>query len=417
MKIIQIISNYSGTGATAYLIALHNELCNQGHDTQIFHFGNCDTISFDTISLNVIHKEINQATFNEINAADIVLINGLPHKKENKEYQLAYIDMLQNKIKIKKALFLHSHYYRSWVSANCANEIMNKEFLMSMNKICGFVTYNEVLNKIENIIGKDELDKRFVHILLPNVFDKSLWIDANEKQKKISYFGRLVGFKDPERFIEMRDNLWNNGWQMEMRGVVRSIGALQFKNLCRKFDEFGKMTNEPSDATLFMTGKLKEKYGCDKKDELCLNLNSNERKIFVFGRYHVNDGMKVMAQQAFGVDFFNLKNNAYGDTVEYAIYDIIKCGTIPVLDLDMAKQVHLYDDNGNRLDKTLYDVNAGIFIKKDLSNVQEAIQQMNDLYNDKSKYDEFRENCYNIYKEFANPNRIVKILIDDIMRG
>ena len=122
-----------------------------------------------------------------------------------------------------------------------------------------------------------------------------------------------------------------------------------------------------------------------------------------------------MAMQSFGVDFFNLSTHAYGDTIEYAIYDIVNCGTIPVLDEEMGKHIHLYE-NGKRIDKTLYSENAGIFIKADLSNLNEAIQQMNELYNDKSKYEAFRENCFNVYKEFANPEWIVNNLLSDIFK-
>ena len=415
MKIIQVLSNLSGTGQDAYIIALHNELVRQGHDVKMFHFSNNDTISFDISALNLYHKEFCQETYNEMNQADVILINGLVHKKEEQKYQDAYLDMLQYHVTTRKVLFIHSHIYNSWSRANYTQRIVTKEFLCAMDKICGFTPDNLVMKKFISVMGQEEFDKRFVHLLLPHVFNKDLWVDVNKKQKKISYLGRLVRLKDPERLIDMRNELWDNGWQIEMRGVVRSIGALSFRNLCFKYDEDGNMTKEPSDATLFLTGKLKEKYGLNKKDEVCIGLNSTDRKIFVFGRYQLADGLKAMAMQSFGVDFFNLSTHAYGDTIEYAIYDIVNCGTIPVLDEEMGKHIHLYE-NGKRIDKTLYSENAGIFIKSDLSNLNEAIQQMNELYNDKSKYEAFRENCFNVYKEFANPEWIVNNLLSDIFK-
>lgn len=415
MKIIQVFSNFTGTGQTAYVIALHNELVRQGHDVKMFHFSKNDTISFDTSALNLHHKEFCQETYDEMNQADVILINGLVHKKEAQEYQDAYLDMLQYHVTTRKVLFIHSHIYNSWSRANYTQRLVTKEFLCAMDKICGFTPDNLVMKKFISVMGKEEFDKRFVHLLLPHTFNKDLWVDVNKKQKKISYLGRLVRLKDPERLIDMRNELWDNGWQIEMRGVVRSIGALSFRNLCFNFDENGNMTKEPSDATLFLTGKLKEKYGLNKKDEVCIDLNSTDRKIFVFGRYQLADGLKAMAMQSFGVDFFNLSTHAYGDTIEYAIYDIVNCGTIPVLDEEMGNHIHLYE-NGKRIDKTLYSENAGIFIKADLSNLNEAIQQMNELYNDKSKYEAFRENCFNVYKEFANPEWIVNNLLSDIMK-
>jgi len=414
MKIIQVFSNFTGTGQTAFVIALHNELVRQGHDVKMFHFSKNDTVSFDTSTLNLHHKEFCQETYDEMNQADIILINGLVYKKEDKEYQDAYLDMLQYHVTTRKALFIHSHIYNSWSRANYTQRLVTKEFLCSIDKICGFAPDSLVMKKFISVMGQEEFDKRFVHLLHPYTFNKDLWVPANEKQKKISYFGRLVRLKDPERLIDMRDELWDNGWQIEMRGVVRSIGALAFRNLCFKWDENGNQTNEPSDVTCFLTGKLKEKYGLNKKDEICIDLNTKDRKIFVFGRYQLADGLKAMSMQAFGVDFYNLSTHAYGDAIEYAIYDIVKCGTIPVLDEEMAKHIHLYE-NGKRIEKTLYSENAGIFVKADLSNLKEVVKQMNELYDNPQKYDAFRENCYNVYKEVANPEWIVHNLISDIL--
>ena len=417
MKIIQVISNISGTGATAYFMTLHHALKELGHDVCVYQFSNMDSLSFGTNDLTIVHKEFNQETYDELNSADIILIEGLPHKKESQEYKDAYLDMIQYHIKTKKALFIHSHIYASWTRANYSKRIATKDFLLSIDKICGFTPENQVMKKFASIIGKEELEKRFVHILLPHNFSKDLWIDAKDKHKKITYLGRLVRLKDPERLIEMSGDLWDNNWQIEMRGVVRSIGALGFKNLCYKWDEENQvMTNEPSELTCFVTGKTKEKYNVDPEDKNCINLTTNDKQIFVFGRYELKDGLEVMSHHSFGVDFFNLPTDVYGDTIEYAIYDIVNCGTIPVLDEDMAKDIHLYK-NGKRIDKTLFSENAGIFVKKDLSNVNEAIEKMNYLYDNKEEYDKFRNNCYEIYKEFADPIEITKNLIEDIKNG
>lgn len=416
MKIVQIISNITGSGATAYFMTLHKALRELGHDVVVYHFSNLEALSFNMSELNFEHREFNEETYNDINKADLVLIEGLPHKKEPQEYKDAYVDMLQYKITSKKALFIHSHIYTSWSHSNYAKRIVTKDFLLSMDKICAFTPTTLTMRKFASIMGKEELEKRWVHLLLPHYFVKKEWTPAIEKQRKISYFGRLVRIKDPERFIEMSNDLWNANWQMEMRGVVRSIGALGYKNLCFKWDEdTNKPTKENSELTCFINGKIKEKYGLNKKDELCIDLNSNDRKIFVFGRYKLEDGLAVMNKQAFGVDFFNLPNNEYGDTIEYAIYDIVNEGTIPVLDEDMAKEIHLYE-NGNRIDKTLYSENAGIFVKKDLSNIDNVIKQMNYLYDNPDEYEKFRNNCFNIYKDFSDPTTIAKNLIVDILK-
>lgn len=415
MKIIQVISNISGTGATAYLMTLHRALRDQGHDVAIYQFSNMEALSFGSDDINMVHKEFNEETYAELNAADMIFVEGLPHKKESQEYKDAYCDMLQYYVKTIKTLFIHSHIYVSWAHANYTKRVASKEFLLSMDKICSFSIESNTIKKFASIIGQDEIEKRFIRMFHPHVFSKDLWIPANEKTKKVSYFGRLVRLKDPERLIEMRDPLWDNGWQIEMRGVVRSIGALGFKNLCFKWnEETNEPTQEKSDVTCFLTGKLKEEYGLDKKDEICNDLNTTERKIFVFGRYKLEDGLNVMSRQSFGVDFYNLSTQIYGDAVEYAIYDIVNCGTIPLLDEDMAKRVHVFVD-GECIDKTLYSENAGIFVKSDLSNVNEAIEKMNKLYENPYEYERYRTNCYNIYKQLADPKWIIKRLVNDVL--
>lgn len=417
MRIIQVISNISGTGATAYLMTLHRALRDQGHDVTIYQFSNMEALSFDDKDINIVHKEFCEETYEEMNAADILLVEGLPHKKETLEYIHTYCDMLEYEVSAPKVLFIHSHIYTSWSKANFGARVASKEFLLSMDKICSFSPESNTMKKFATIIGEEELRKRFIRMFHPYEFSKERWIPADQKHKKISYFGRLVRLKDPERLIEMRDPLWDNGWQIEMRGVVRTIGALSFKNLVLKWDEeTDEPTTEKSDVTCFMTGIKKASYGLNKKDEICIDLKSDDRKIFVFGRYQLQDGLVAIAHQAFGVDFYNLATQIYGDAVEYAIYDIINCGTIPVLDEDMAKQVHIFKD-GKETEDTLYSTNAGIFVKKDLSNVDEAVKKMNYLYDNPEEYEKYRNNCYEIYKTIADANWIIPRLISDIVKS
>lgn len=415
MKIIQVISNVTGSGASIYFITLHKALRELGHDVSVYQFSNMDSLSFKMDGVNFYHKEFCQETYDEMNSADYILVEGLPNSKEEQEYKDKYVDMLIKHTSTPKALFIHSHIYMSWCHSNYTKRLMTKEFLLAMNKFCSFDIESTVISKMASIIGKDEMKKRFVHFLHPYYFDKELWLDKSEKQKKISYFGRLVRIKDPERFIEARDTLWDYGWQMEMRGVVRSIGALSFKNFTHNWDyEKNMPSTEKSDVTCFLTGIIKEQYGLDKNDRMCIDLNTSDRKIFAFGRYDYNEGMEVMRHHSFGVDFYCLDNKLYGDNVEYVIFDFVKFGTIPVIDTDMAKLVHLYKD-GKRTEDTLYSLNAGIFVNKDLSNIEEATKQMCYLYDNNDAYDKFRENCYNVYKQMADPIETTKYLLNGLL--
>jgi hypothetical protein len=115
----------------------------------------------------------------------------------------------------------------------------------------------------------------------------------------------------------------------------------------------------------------------------------------LFDQYKREDGMAALAKSAFGVDFYHLKTApAYGDTLEYCLYEIMDTGTIPVMDSFTGESCKVLS-NGYASDKTFKDLNAGVFLNKDCSNIDEFVAQVLP----KDKYDivqAYKQKGYNV---------------------
>ena len=107
-------------------------------------------------------------------------------------------------------------------------------------------------------------------------------------------------------------------------------------------------------------------------------------------------------------------DNCYGDDMEYAVFEMIQMGTIPMLDWNAGNACHMYDENTVRTNESMLELGVGIFLKKDLSNIDECIAQMNELMDDPVKYDEMRNKIYDAFVANCNPKSITNKLIEDI---
>lgn len=417
MNISIVISNVSGGGLGCYNKLLYKTLLSLGHDVKFYYFS--DNSQFNNFSnydnVEFIKGEFTDKYYNEINKSDYIFVGSICIKQEDEDYQNKYFDMLMNKFTAKKIFFIHNRQYRGFISAYPKFAI-SKEFITSFHKIVTFDKNDEVWVKFTALFGEEALKDKFVHLELLYNFDenKRLWKDVSDKDRRVSYFGRCVKIKDPERLLEMSPKLFENNWMTEMRGITRSIGVVSFKNLIYHWDPVtNKQTTEKSKITEFFDKTYKEKHNIDKHCKYLTKYAHTNKTCLIFPEYNIDEGMEALSYQCYGCNFFNLKGHPYGDTVEFTIYDIVNAGVIPLLDYDMGQHVHVYK-NGVRTDKTIFDLNAGIFVKDDLSNLDEVIEKLNFLYDNPEEYNKFRNNCLEIYKEHSNPENAIKNLLNNI---
>lgn len=426
MKIIQLCGQLSLGGVTQFISDFNYGLKKNGYDVTVYYFQNenkmKDKSYYENIIPGVKYYDYSEEALKDINSADIVCVNVLMSNKTNNKYSDRFNKLLSEEINgPKKVLFMHNHMTIGYRNYYPADILTNKEFLSIFDKLVTFDTNTVVYNKIKETLGKEEALSKFVHLQLPYAFDKNCkdkWLSIKDKSKRISYIGRWSGIKHPQVMIDLC-KLDYNPFECEMRGITRSIGTAATPDLYYEINaQSGKSFKEsivgPSKYTEIITNKWYEERGIDKSD-LLLDYPRNN-KMFIFGPYERSNGLKAMAKAAFCIDLFRLrKAHVYGDTLEYVMYETIEQGTIPLLDYFTGESVKMYE-NGVSTGKSMIDLNAGIFLKEDLSNIKEVIEQMEYLYNNAEEYEKFRLNCLEVLKKHSEPKPVTKQMISEIMK-
>lgn len=418
MKVAILVSNASVTGIGLYNTLICKALNRNDIESEIFVFSTTEAINdfsfYKDTNTGYIMSSFNDETYNTLNSYDYIFMTATPHVSEGDEYKDKFFDMLLNKITTKIIYIPHERQIRGYKRAYDPR-MLTPEVLNIWHKIVTFDINAEVFTEFRKIMGDGIIDK-FVELELPYEFNTNHWKPVSEKDKRITYFGRVNRLKYPGTIIEIAPQLHAAGWQAEMRGITRNIGVVAVKNLVYHWDEeTNKMTKEPSRRILWFNKAYKQEHNIDKSASYLERYDNPTGKVLVFPAYNYNEGIEALSHQAFGCDFFRLKGNIYGYCGEYAIFDMVTAGVIPVLDYDYASNSPVRV-NGKDTGKTIYDFGAGLFLKSDLSNVDEVIAEMTYLYENPDEYEKKRQHCLNVFAEHASMDNIVKNLIEAIQK-
>ena len=417
MKIAQIVGRSEGSGVTRYIIELNKSFIKAGHDATVYIMPSDFRNNKNNMQVieNFENGDYTQDFYDKVNSADLVVINALIDKKANDELRDKFYDFVINKIKVRKIYICNEHklmgistYYGKWHE--------NKEFIDSIDKICTFSADSVISNKLKEMYGNDRINNMFMQLSLPYEFDESrkLWVDAKDKLKRLTYLGRFATFKDPHRILPVRQKLFDAGFEYEMRGIGRTIAVAFIPDLFYEIKDGQKVGD--SKVTIPVTKKWYLENNITLGDPLIDWDGRIKDKIYIFDQYKREDGMAALAKSAFGVDFYHLKTApAYGDTLEYCLYEIMDTGTIPVMDSFTGNSCHILD-NGYASDKTFIDMNAGVFLDKDCANIDEFVANITELYNDPDKYNDMRERTFEIFKEHGNQVAIANRFIEDAFK-
>ena len=418
MKIVQLLARIEGSGVTRYVIELNKGLNANGHDVEVIYVKAHEKPQMTNYTQDIpfaVEYDYSEDTVKHLNEADLVIVNSIMEKKADEKYRNLWMDLVMNKITTRKAIVCNDHNVLGF-AAYYGPLLHNKEFWLSFDKIISFSPYGKVVLKIALACGQEEFDKRFVHMIHPYTFsadDKSKWIPATEKLRRITYLGRHAIFKDPERLLRGRDKFHANDYELEMRGIKRTINVSTIPDLLYSFDENGNRM--PSKACIMANDKKWRLANNIALDDLMVDTPREKGWCYVFDAYKREEGMYCVSKSAFGCDFYHLKDdNCYGDDMEYAVFEMIQMGTIPMLDWNAGNACHMYDENTVRTNESMLELGVGIFLKKDLSNIDECIAQMNELMDDPVKYDEMRNKIYDAFVANCNPKSITNKLIEDI---
>lgn len=420
MKIIQFLGKLPDHGCGLYVIELHNALKKIGHDVEIVHMEN----GFDH-TIKIVQQlpaystlEYGQELFDKLNSADIVLINANVHHKASDEDRTHFYDAVLKIDKPIKVIFCNDHnisHYKTYINEFSGGE-KGLDFVKHIDKFVTFSPFNKVFEKIKSLYP--DIIKKYVHLQHPYEFSEpySRFVPFEDKYKRVSYFGRFSRIKDPMFLLRQQQDFIDNGYQLEMRGMVRTFTMAFTPGFIYEFEGNDTSNKTLSTRTLDLLTKkaLRELYPNENPNLIHLN-DRDINKIYLLGPYMRNDGMEAMRYSQFSVDLINIKNPiAAGNNVEYVVAEAIDSGTIPLLNYDWMEHCRIYDKNSKLTDKTAMDFSCGMCVKKDGSNIAEVMKQMNELSSNKEAYDKYRKECFDFYKEMFDPVKVATRFINDI---
>ena len=218
---------------------------------------------------------------------------------------------------------------------------------------------------------------------------RSYWKPLEQQIKRISYFGRFAGFKDPQRIIDMQPLLAKAGIIGEMKGIERSIGSLNlfYSDLKDRANSYRPNIFEV------------------KKDPVV----QTPEKVWIYGPYNRLEGIEDLSNSMFGADFYNLSPESYGDNMEFAMCEIIAAGVIPVFDKHWAENC-THKDGMPFID--IYD----FAIYSDKNDLQDTVNQMEKLANYHPARAARREACLEWAKSHCDNNVVYAQMHEDALK-
>jgi len=432
MKIIQITGSIVATGVTVYINEMKAALIKAGNDVETYFCKandeeerNADYLSNGIKKFNYTQEELDY-----INSADYVFIHSLMLKRNKKEYVDMFNELITKKITTKKVLFLNAHY-KIHYAAFGIELFSDKKFLNSFDYICTFSPNTNISEIMKETIGKTAFKEKFISLHLPMRFDNSYkdkWLSFDDKKKRVTYIGRFASFKKPQKTLDLCKYDTNHLFEYEMRGIEKMIGVAAVPDLfytidtSKKYSSLKDAIQGPSKYTVTIDKKWRKENNISEND-LLINY-PRDNKMFIFGSYKREDGMEAMRNSMFGIECFCPKNtNAIydmpnilpGNMIEYAMMEIILCGTIPIFDMATGKGAYVTDIN-TKTEKSLCDANAGLFLEDDNSNMEEVFEKMKEISSNKKLYNEMIENNWEYYKSVTDPDSIIEDFIKQLTK-
>jgi len=330
----------------------------------------------------------------ELNTFDYVFIMAVPSVKHPQDCINNFYDLVK-KITTKKIIFQNDHKIASiWRNAN---------FLEMCNLCDGIVSHSitsPFYNKLITQYG-EQIKSKFIKLRVGFNFEQLKKYRKENHVKKITYLGRFATFKQPERLFGFLPYARNNNLLLEMKGIERSLGSLPIF-----YDDIGKKIPKHD---IYEVNAKTIANGLEVANE-----KRDFEHIYIFGPYDYIDGMETLSTALVGADFYHLDADAYGDNFEYAQCEIVGVGTIPMFDYHWAENCWVYE-NGKKTSKRFLDLeNYGLFVKKDLSNVKEIVDKINEINSNKTLKKKYLDCSFEVTRDHCDSEWIFQKLLEDI---
>jgi glycosyltransferase involved in cell wall biosynthesis len=402
MKIALILGRgVEGAGVTRYMIEICNFLKKIDIEHDVFvvddkKWGRGESQDMPSYK-SITEKNISGFADYFNSKFDYVFINSVPSIKHSQWAIDGFLDMVKN-ITTKKIIFQNDH--------KIASIHRNANFIELCKYCDGIVSHSITSPFYKKLVEEfgSEVRSKFIQLQVGFNFSQLEKYRKEDHVKKITYLGRYATFKQPDRLFGFLPYARQNNLLLEMKGVERSLGALNIF--------YDDIDNKIPKANIYeATNKAIE-------DGLVVDNDKRDfEHIYVFGPYDYVDGMETLSNSLVGADFYTLEKTAFGDNFEYAQCEIVGVGCIPMFDYVWAENVYIYDSKGNKTDKRFIDLpEYGLFVKKDLSNVVEIVEKINDIYSNKTLHKRYIDCGYEITKAHCDSNWIFQKLLDNISK-
>lgn len=385
MKVAILLGrSIEGCGVTRYALEMQAWYKANKHECNIFastdkQWGRRDAqeheiIEFGNDEVETLAKKID-ANY------DIVYYQSLPSKGHSSEYQESFFkNMVQGIKQPVKLAFQNDHKLQSLSR--------NYKIWETMAEMDGAYTHaltSFFAKKMKELNPKVALLKMGVGFDFESL--RSYWKPIDQQLRRVSYFGRFAGFKDPQRMIMLQPFLEEFNIISEMRGIERSIGSLSL------------FYNDLSDRK---NSYKKNIYEVKRKEEKTVFQTID--KCWIYGPYNRLEGIEELSKSMFGADFYNLEPELYGDNTEYAMCEIIACGSVPVFDIHWA-------ENCKFVDGRLFSQIQNFAIYSDGSSesgLRQTAQQINELANNNKIREQRRNDCFDIAKRHCDSDTVYR---------
>lgn len=354
MKIAQVLGRgIEGAGVSRYAYEMNQWLLKNNYQADVLVINEKKWPRMKKAPIKV-YETIDQYNTDELvnlfNSYDYIFIHSVPSIKHSKDCQDRFKEAVE-RTSTPKVIFQNDHKLQS-LSRN-ANFL---DICKSCDRIASFGINTPFYLKVKDVLGEQEALNRYVH--LHNSFDTSKLLQYQKENhlNRITYLGRYATFKDPKRMLSLLNVNTTHNCELECIGIERSIGAVS------NFFWIDPKTPILNDKIEFFT-------------QLQPVENRDFNKLYVFGPYDWEEGVEALSNSMFGASFYHLPPETYGDNIEYAQVEMVGVGCIPIFDYGFGESVHAYE-NGVSTGKRLIDIeNFAVFLKKDLSNLQEVAQK------------------------------------------
>lgn len=362
-----------GCGVTRYVVEEQAWYRSQGHKCDVF--AGVDKLwPRRTAQPLELKAEIDSTTCDKIGRFindnyDIVYFQSWPSKNHSALYGERFFDLIQA---LKKPLRIAHQNDHKIHSINRNYKLF--EYLALMDATFTFTT----TCKYAQLVKEKLPDLPILTVGNGFNFDeyRKMWIPFVEKKRNITYFGRFATFKDPQRLVDNFDKFHKAKFQVEMRGIERSLGSLKL------FYEDPAVRDKQRDCIF----EVHPKNGIVPKHTKPIPRN----KLLIYGPYTRmgEDGLPRLAESMFGADFYHLDAEYYGENMmEYSMAEIIAVGTVGVFDSHWMQHCapHLHA------------------ISCDRSNIDETVDTMKRL-TDKRIYEKTRQHAWEEARTMCDSN-------------